>query len=62
MIAARGHGAGKALLEAAKAHASASGARRLDLSTAHDNPAQKLYEAQGYVRDNEFLHYSLTVA
>lgn len=60
--AARGQGAGKALLDAAKAHAKASGATRLDLSTAHDNPAQKLYEAQGYLRDSTFYYYSLQVA
>jgi ribosomal protein S18 acetylase RimI-like enzyme len=56
---ARGQGVGRALLEAAKAHALATGARRLDLSTAHDNPAQKLYEALGYARDDAFYHYSL---
>lgn len=58
---ARGRGTGKALLDAAKAHAQASGALRLDLSTAHDNPAQKLYESHGYVRDTGFYHYSLVV-
>ncbi|RZI43274.1 GNAT family N-acetyltransferase [Herbaspirillum sp. HC18] len=57
--AARGQGAGSALLNAAKAHALATGAKRLILSTAHDNPAQKLYEAHGYVRDRSFYHYSL---
>lgn len=59
---ARGHSAGKALLNAAETHAKATGAKRLDLSTAYDNPAQKLYEAQGYVRDSGFYHYSLRVA
>lgn len=58
---ARGAGAGRALLAAAKDHAAASGALRLELSTAHDNPAQKLYEVQGYVREEGFYHYSLTV-
>ena len=57
--AARGQGVGRAVLEAAKTHALATGAHRLDLSTAHDNPAQKLYEAAGYTRDNHFHHYSL---
>lgn len=57
--AARGQGVGSALLNAAKTHALATGAKRLILSTAHDNPAQKLYEAHGYERDNSFYHYSL---
>lgn len=56
---ARGNGIGSALLDGAKLHASASGAKRLDLSTARSNPAQRLYEAKGYVRDDEFTHYSL---
>ncbi|HJV85826.1 MAG TPA: GNAT family N-acetyltransferase [Noviherbaspirillum sp.] len=58
---ARGQGVGKALLEAAREHAITCGAKRLVLSTAHDNPAQKLYESMGYQRDNAFLHYSLDV-
>jgi ribosomal protein S18 acetylase RimI-like enzyme len=52
---------GHALLDAAKAHAIASGARRITLSTAHDNPAQKLYESFGYVRNNAFYQYDLTL-
>ncbi len=58
---ARGSGIGKRLLDAAKSYARASGARRLDLSTARTNPAQRLYEANGYIKDDEFLHYSLMV-
>ena len=57
--AARGRGVGRALLDAAKAHADATGAKRLVLSSAHDNPARELYESLGYVRDREFCHYSL---
>lgn len=60
--AARGNGVGSALLLAAKAHAKASGAKRLDLSTAHDNPARVLYESHGYVREEGFFHYSLPLA
>lgn len=56
---ARGKGVASALLNAARSHAAATGARRLDLSTANDNPAQKLYESHGYVREEGFLHYSL---
>jgi ribosomal protein S18 acetylase RimI-like enzyme len=59
--AARGCGAGRALLEAARKFAIADGAARLELATAHNNPAQKLYEAAGYQRDNEFFHYILTL-
>lgn len=55
----RASGAGKALLDAAKRHAVATGAKRLVLSTAVDNPAKKLYEAQNYQRDKSFHHYSL---
>ena len=58
-LQARGRGVGKALLEAARQYATQTGAKRVVLSTAHDNPAQKLYEAQHYVRDTEFLHYEL---
>jgi ribosomal protein S18 acetylase RimI-like enzyme len=58
---ARGQGVGHALLNAAKAHAVETRAKRLVLSTAHDNPAQKLYESAGYVRDRHFRHYSLAV-
>jgi len=57
----RGRGVGKALLEAAKQYAMHTGAKRLALSTARDNPAQKLYESQGYVRDSEFFHYELEI-
>ncbi|HYD97252.1 MAG TPA: GNAT family N-acetyltransferase [Noviherbaspirillum sp.] len=56
---ARGQGVGSALLDAAKAHARATGAKRIDLSTAQDNPARKLYEAHGYTRESGFCHYSL---
>lgn len=52
---------GDALLNAAKSHAIETGAKRLSLSTAHDNPAQKLYESSGYVRNNAFYQYDLTL-
>lgn len=58
--AARGSGAGRALLRAAAAFARGEGAARLSLSTARDNTtAQRLYEAEGYVRDEVFFHYEL---
>lgn len=59
--AARGNGVGSILLEAARAHAAATGSKRIELSTAHDNPARKLYESHGYIRDDAFIHYSLSL-
>lgn len=59
--AGRGQGVGQALLNAAKDHGIETGAKRLELSTAHGNPAQKLYESLGYVRDQAFYHYSLAL-
>jgi ribosomal protein S18 acetylase RimI-like enzyme len=60
--AARGTGAGRALMEAAEAHAAGSGAARLELSTAKTNAvAQKLYESQGWQRDDAFFVYNKTL-
>ena len=60
--AARGTGAGKALLLAAHDHAAAQGAKRLDLTTAKTNhTAQALYESLGWVRDEVFYAYNLRV-
>ncbi|HTT74066.1 MAG TPA: GNAT family N-acetyltransferase [Thermoplasmata archaeon] len=56
---ARRRGVGAALLGRAKAWARATGAEGLTLETAVDNPAQRLYEAQGWTRDTAFLHYEL---
>ena len=59
---ARRTGVARSLLEAARAHAASAGALRLSLATALDNrSAQRLYEAEGYVRDEVFLHYDLRV-
>lgn len=47
----RGHGAGRALLDAARVHAQATGAAYLMLETGADNTyAQGLYERYGYTR------------
>ena len=55
---ARGTGAGRALMLAAEAHASTSGASRLELSTAKTNTvAQSLYESLGWMRDEAFFVY-----
>ncbi|WP_241158479.1 GNAT family N-acetyltransferase [Cohnella candidum] len=60
---ARGQGAGRLLLKAAKKLAEETGAKGLSLSTAVDNvTAQKLYESFGFVKDTEFYHYDLRTA
>ena len=60
--AARGTGAGKALMLAAEAHAARTGVARLELSTARSNTvAQSLYESLDWVRDEAFFVYSKTL-
>jgi ribosomal protein S18 acetylase RimI-like enzyme len=57
---ARGRGAARLLLTAARAHAEREGKVRLDLTTAKTNyPAQALYESLGWQRDEVFSAYSL---
>lgn len=56
---ARRRGVATRLLARAKQHATETGADGLSLETAVDNPAQKLYEALGWKRDERFLHYEL---
>ncbi len=59
---ARGRGVGRRLMEAARDFARKSGALRLELATAKTNAtAQRLYHAVGYVEDEVFLRFSLTV-
>ena len=56
--AARGTGAGRALMEAAEAYARAHGAARLQLQTAVTNVVgQSLYESCGWKRDELFYVY-----
>jgi ribosomal protein S18 acetylase RimI-like enzyme len=56
--AARGTGAGRALMEAAEAYGRKAGAARLELSTANTNKiGQSLYESCGWIRDNVFYVY-----
>ena len=56
---ARGTGAGRALMEAAEAHARKSGAARLELQTAKTNKiGQSLYETCGWKRDELFYNYT----
>ncbi|WP_343293621.1 GNAT family N-acetyltransferase [Vandammella animalimorsus] len=55
---ARGQGVGRQLLAAAREYGQAIGAAALSLATAQDNTqAQALYEADGWQRDVQFLHY-----
>lgn len=57
---ARGLGAGRGLMAAARQLANETGAAEMFLQTARDNTtAQRLYESLGWVRDDEFLVYTL---
>jgi ribosomal protein S18 acetylase RimI-like enzyme len=57
----RRRGAGRLLLQAAADYAREAGAVRMELATAKTNvAAQAVYESLGWVRDDTFLHYSLT--
>ena len=59
---ARRCGVGEALMNAARAHAEVSGACGLQLETANTNlAAQRLYERLGYVRDEQFFTYWLSL-
>jgi GNAT superfamily N-acetyltransferase len=59
---ARRRGVGTRLLKAAADAGRAAGAVRLELSTAITNvPAQRLYEALGWKRDDEFYQYGLSL-
>lgn len=59
---ARSQGVARLLMEAARQHAAATGAKGLELATGADNQkAQRLYESLGYQRDDEFYHYYLNL-
>lgn len=58
----RRRGVAKLLLDSAKTYAMNTGSKGLELSTAVDNEgAQRLYERNGYRRDEEFYHYNLSL-
>lgn len=58
----RAHGVGAALLTHARAFAQASGAAEMMLQTAVTNAvAQRLYTRLGWVRDDEYLTFNLTL-
>lgn len=60
---ARGRGVGTALLDAAREFVISTGAKGILLETGRDNEgAQRLYEAQGYVRDTGYYTYYLDLA
>ncbi|MGY4533651.1 ribosomal protein S18 acetylase RimI-like enzyme [Pseudomonas sp. TE3786] len=60
---ARRQGVGELLMNAARAHAEATGACSLQLETAKTNVAgQALYESLGYVKDEVYLTYWLSLA
>lgn len=54
---ARGQKIGERLLLSAQEYAQSHQMKGVALETAHDNPAQKLYERLGWKRDQGFLHY-----
>nr|WP_299173913.1 GNAT family N-acetyltransferase [uncultured Allomuricauda sp.] len=53
----RKKGVGEALLNEAKEYCKQAGYKGLSLETAVSNPAQKLYERLGWVKDESYLHY-----
>lgn len=56
----RGRGIGRKLLHQARMNAVLTEAKGLNLSTQHHNlAAQRLYESEGYVKDDEFIAYYL---
>jgi ribosomal protein S18 acetylase RimI-like enzyme len=59
---ARRQGVAKKLMDAAQQQGKADGKARLDLTTAKTNlKAQALYESQGWVRDDVFYTYNLSL-
>jgi ribosomal protein S18 acetylase RimI-like enzyme len=58
---ARRRGVASLLLNRAKRLARETEADGISLETARDNPAQKLYEALGWKRDDAFFHYELFI-
>lgn len=56
----RKKGVGEALLNHAKAYCTLMKYKGLALETAHDNPAQQLYERLGWQKDMHCFHYFWT--
>lgn len=58
----RNKGVAKLLMSAAEKFARETGAVRIVLSTQIANVvAQKIYESRGYIKDEEFFHYALSL-
>ncbi|WP_197286108.1 GNAT family N-acetyltransferase [Paenibacillus sp. FJAT-27812] len=58
----RGQGVAQLLLGSAQQYAIAADAKGLELATAIDNvTAQRLYERNGYEKDEAYFHYYLTL-
>ena len=53
----RGKGIGEALINKAKALCEVQQNKGLALQTAVDNPAQKLYERLGFIKDHDLYYY-----
>lgn len=53
----RGKGIGEALINTAKALCETQQNKGLALQTATDNPAQKLYERLGFIKDHDLYYY-----
>ena len=53
----RGKGIGEALINKAKALCETQKNKGLALQTATDNPAQKLYERLGFIKDHDIYYY-----
>lgn len=59
----RSRGVGRALLKGVANAARQQGIAYVELATQHTNrKAQRLYAAEGYQRDREFQHWSLSIA
>ena len=59
---ARARGVGAALMQAAREYGEMTGARSMTLATATDNhKAQRLYEKLGWLRDQEYYQYELSL-
>ena len=53
----RNKGVGQELINKAKAHCKESNLKGLGIQTAHDNPAQHLYERMGFVKDTDLQFF-----
>ncbi len=53
----RGRGVGKALLDHAKAYAKMHRLKGLQLCTGYDNPAQHLYESEGWQKETDLFYF-----